>query len=74
MNAPESNSKIRSLTEAASLVCKWPVREEVNWGQINIYPELLKRQEGKSTLVMCMVKVLLGNTYIGPGKPKDQGG
>lgn len=44
-------------TEAGSLVCKWPVREEVNWEQINIYPDLLKRQEGKGTLGMHMMVV-----------------
>lgn len=53
--APENNTKNQVPTEAGSLVCKWTVREEVNWGQINIYPELLKRQKGKDTLVMCMV-------------------
>lgn len=29
-------------------------QEEVNWGQINIYPELLKKREGKGTLGVCM--------------------
>lgn len=52
---PESNTKIKSLQKASSLVCKWPFKEEVNWRQINIYPELLKRQEGKGTLCICIL-------------------
>lgn len=77
---PGKSHKNQVPTEAGVLVCNWTVREEVNWGQINIYSEL--RQQGKDTLVVCMVKgveggsqkVLLGNTYIGPGKPGDQNG
>lgn len=50
--APKEH-KNQVFPELGFSVCKWPVREKVSWGQINIYPGLLKCQEGKDGCMGC---------------------